>query len=73
MEDPPSYIIMEDVYPVRDNTLAQLPTFQEMESENMYAHVHDFKALCQSLHDPNTSLETMQLTRFPFTMRDKAK
>ena len=64
MKDPPSFIMMEDVYPMRVSTLVKLPTFHGMESENPYSHVHDFKALCQSLLEPNTSLETMQLTFF---------
>ena len=52
---------------MKANNLAQLPTFDGMESENLYSHVHDFKALCQPLSEPNTSSDTMRLTFFPFT------
>ena len=72
MEDTPSFFVMDDVYPMRDSTLAELPTVHGMENENMYAHINDFKALCQSLCEANT-LETMQLTLFPFTMKDTVK
>ena len=73
LEDPLSCIVMEDVYPMSANTLAQLLTFHGVESENPYAYIHDFKALRQSLCEANTYMETMCLTLFPFTMKDKVK
>ena len=55
---------------MKANNLAQLPTFDGMESENLYSHVHDFKALCEPLSEPNTSSDTMRLTFFPFTLSE---
>ena len=44
-----------------------------MESDNPYLHLNDFNRLCQAIKERDTSIDSMKLTLFPFTLKDKAK
>ena len=58
---------------VRPYILPLLPTFQGMESENMYTHIRDFEEVCNTFKEDATNLDLMRLKFFPLTLKDKAK
>ena len=44
-----------------------------MESENPYAHIKEFKDVCNTSQEGGASIDLMRLKLFPFTLKDKAK
>ena len=50
-----------------------LPTFHGMESENPYAHIKEFKDVCNTFQEGGASIDLMRLRLFPFTLKDKAR
>ncbi|RVW99003.1 hypothetical protein CK203_033859 [Vitis vinifera] len=58
---------------IRPHIMPLLPTFHGMESENPYAHIKEFKDVCNTFQEGGTTIELMRLKLFPFTLKDKAK
>nr|CAN83114.1 hypothetical protein VITISV_043241 [Vitis vinifera] len=58
---------------IRPHIVPLLPTFHMMESENPYAHIKEFKDVCNTFQEGGTTIEIMRLKLFPFTLKDKAK
>ncbi|WP_375619020.1 retrotransposon gag family protein, partial [Bartonella sp. AC134YNZD] len=50
-----------------------LPTFHCMDFENPYTHISDFEAGSVSCTDQRCTLDTVRLSLFPFSLKDKAK
>ena len=63
MEGTPSCIVLpKENYFVRSQVVAQLPTYQGMESEDPYTHIRDFQVLCRTTKEGTTSNEMVRLT-----------
>ena len=73
MESAPPCIVLRDTFIMKLGYLSQLPSFHGMESENPYFHLNDFNSLCQAIKERDTTINSMKLTLFPFTLKDKAK
>ena len=58
---------------IRPHIMPLLPTFHEMESENPYAHIKEFKDVSNTFQEGGASIDLMRLKLFPFTLKDKAK
>ena len=43
-----------------------------MESDHLYTHIRDFQVLCRTIKEGIASDETVCLTLFPFTLKDRA-
>jgi len=50
-----------------------LPSFHDLDLENPYLHLREFKEVCNTYNDLNCSMNTFRLKLFPFSLKDKAK
>jgi len=50
-----------------------LPNFHGLELESPYLHLREFEEVCNTYNDLNSSMNTIRLKVFPFSLKDKAK
>ena len=53
--------------------LSMLPTFNGLEGEKAYIHLHEFEQVCNTLSDQTCPRDIIRLMLFPFTLKNKAK
>ena len=58
---------------IRPYLVSLLPTFHDMESENLYSHIREFEEVCNTFKEETATVELMRIKLFPFTLKDKAK
>jgi len=50
-----------------------LPSFHGLDLENPYLHLKEFEEVCNTYNNLNSSMNTIKLKLFPFSLKDKSK
>jgi hypothetical protein len=72
----PSYIIFPpdaSHFNFKPGIIQLLPSFHDLDLENLYLYLREFDEVCNTYNDLNCSMNTIRLNLFPFSLKDKAK
>jgi hypothetical protein len=72
----PSYIIFPpdaSHFNFKPGIIQLLPSFHDLDLENLYLYLREFDEVCNTYNDLNCSMNTIILNLFPFSLKDKAK
>ena len=72
----PSYIIFPpdaSHFNFKPGIIQLLPSFHDLDLENLYLYLREFDEVCNTYNDLNCSMNTIRLNHFPFSLKDKAK
>ena len=72
----PSCIVLPPVasnFNFKPSIIQLLPTFHGLNIENQYLHLNELKEVCNTYNDLNSSMNTIRLKLFSFSLKDKAK
>ena len=74
---PASCIARPDVgvnhFEIKASVIQMLPSFYGLSNEDPYRHLDEFLEICSIVRINNFGDDTMRLTLFPFSLKDKAK
>ena len=60
-------------FELKPSVLNCLPTFYDLENEDLYNHLNDFHAVCQTFKYENFSYDDVKLKLFPFSLKGRAR
>ena len=60
-------------YEIKSSIIQMLPSFYGLNNEDPYKHLDEFLEICSTVKLQNFTDDTLRLTLFPFSLKDKAK